>query len=354
MIVPEKWVEGGQEITTMNRVINQKTSIVAIRTYLNMHGASYFYSPRKLLKEIRQFKPDLIHIHEEPWSLSAFQTILIKKAINKESKIIIDSAAINLYKKPVFKNIEAFVTRNADLFFARNSECKQTLEMRGCNKPIYFLSNGVDEDLFYPINNDEEIQGLKDKYNIPKDKKIIGFIGRMIPEKGIDLFVEAANNLIKQGKRDFHFIMVGNGPAKEAVYENIRKENLSEFITILNKVPSQKMPDIMNIIDLLVLPSYSTPTWKEQFGRVLVEAMSCGKAVIGSESGGIPEVIGDLSYIFKERDANDLASKIMNVMGNHSALTQAQFYGRQRVNSLFSWKSISSHYIKVLKGEKLI
>lgn len=355
IIVPEEWNEGGQIIESKTNEINSKCKIVAIKTFMNHHGATYFYQTIKLINSLNKFQPDIIHIHEEPWSISAFQTIILSKFFLRKNKpkIIIDSAAINTKKILGFKSLENYVSRNCDVIFARNAECEMVLRERGCKNPIYHLYNGVDEDLFFSLDNNNKIEQLKEKYSIPHEKKIIGFVGRMIHEKGIFDFLSAIKMLEKREYDDKHFIMVGNGPEKENVVKYIQENDLNNHITVLNKVPSLKMPEIMNIIDLLILPSYSTAQWKEQFGRVLIEAMSCGKAVIGSNSGGIPEVIGNKGYIFPEKNPEEIRSLICSITKEES-LIEAKKFGKERVSSFFSWAAISKHYIRVLKSEKII
>jgi glycosyltransferase involved in cell wall biosynthesis len=75
------------------------------------------------------------------------------------------------------------------------------------------------------------------------------------------------------------------------------------------------MANYMNAADVVVLPSISTPKWKEQYGRVIPEAMACGKIVVGSDSGTIPELIADAGFTFPEGDASKLAELLRTILG---------------------------------------
>jgi glycosyltransferase involved in cell wall biosynthesis len=76
---------------------------------------------------------------------------------------------------------------------------------------------------------------------------------------------------------------------------------------LAGRVAYEEVPAFLRSLDALVLPSRTTPRWKEQFGRALAEAMACGVACLGSDSGAIPEVMGKGGLVFKEGDAKGLA-----------------------------------------------
>jgi glycosyltransferase involved in cell wall biosynthesis len=101
------------------------------------------------------------------------------------------------------------------------------------------------------------------------------------------------------------------------------------------------MPNLYAQADVLVLPSRGTPVWKEQYGRVLLEAMACKVPVIGSDSGAIPEVIGDAGMIFKEDDANSLAHCFQRIIGNTALQKDLGERGFKRVTSFFSQQEIA-------------
>jgi glycosyltransferase involved in cell wall biosynthesis len=97
----------------------------------------------------------------------------------------------------------------------------------------------------------------------------------------------------------------------------------------------------MKTMHVLVLPSRTGEDWKEQFGQVLIEAMSCGTPVVGSDSGAIPAVIGDAGMIFKEGDAKDLAEKLKNLM-NESFRESLRKKGLNRVDSCFTHEKVAA------------
>ncbi len=104
----------------------------------------------------------------------------------------------------------------------------------------------------------------------------------------------------------------------------------------------EELPQIMNALDVLVLPSRTVPSWMEQFGRVIIEAQACETPVIGSDSGAIPEVVGRGGMVFVERDARSLAAAIMRCAANPRWVREMGRIGRQQVEREFTWQQVAA------------
>ncbi|HEV2352696.1 MAG TPA: glycosyltransferase family 4 protein, partial [Puia sp.] len=107
------------------------------------------------------------------------------------------------------------------------------------------------------------------------------------------------------------------------------------------------VPDYLNCMDVLVLPSLTTPTWKEQFGRVLIEAQACEVPVVGSDSGAIPEVIGKAGLIFPESDAQGLKGHLQRLAASPSLGKKLGRQGRQRILNLFTNQIIADKIYRI-------
>jgi glycosyltransferase involved in cell wall biosynthesis len=105
----------------------------------------------------------------------------------------------------------------------------------------------------------------------------------------------------------------------------------------------------MNALDLFVLPSETRRNWREQFGRVIVEAMSCGVPVIGSDSGEIPTVVDDAGLIFHEGDTDMLAEQIGCLMSDPSQRARYAGLGRERVVNCYSVEQVASRHYEVYR-----
>lgn len=122
---------------------------------------------------------------------------------------------------------------------------------------------------------------------------------------------------------------------------------MSERLEIRPAVSSTAVPAAMRDLDVLVLPSRTQANWKEQFGRVLIEAMSCGVPVIGSTCGEIPHVIGDAGIVFPEGDVAALQSALMRLIEHPDLWHDLSRRGRQRVLDSFTQAAIARRHVAV-------
>ncbi|TSB48535.1 glycosyltransferase family 4 protein [Alkalicoccobacillus porphyridii] len=351
LIIPEEWKEGGKVIKGSYAKISDNCEIKTIKTYLNIHASTYLFNMKKLNQYVKDFKPNIIHIHEEPWCLSAYQVIFSTRLL-KNPHIIIDSAVINDKKKPIpFNLIEKKVYKNSSLFFARNQKVKESLEARGCISPIYLLPNGVDTELFKEI--DYKSNKLKDTElsAFINESMVLAYVGRMIEEKGIYDFVQAAKILVNKYKVDCKFVMIGSGDELSEIKDLIAELEMEEHFYVNDKISSSTVPDLMNLINILVLPSRTQSNWEEQFGRVLVEAMCCRKVVIGSSSGAIPDVISNDNCIFKEGEEEELAfiaNRLIKDSDLYKSIADDNYH--KAVNA-YSWRYLAEYYKTTLSKE---
>ena len=159
----------------------------------------------------------------------------------------------------------------------------------------------------------------------------VGFAGRLTPEKGVEDLVSAAGMLDGRTR----LLLVGDGPLRGAL-ESAATPSCT--IEVRTGVGHGEMPDAYAEMDVLVLPSRTTERWAEQFGRVLVEALSCGVPVVGSDSGEIPWVIGETrgGKIYAEGDTGALAGVLEELRDNSSERRMLARAGREAVQKLFS------------------
>ena len=175
---------------------------------------------------------------------------------------------------------------------------------------------------------------------------IVGYIGRLAPEKGLDTLVQA----VAQAQARPHLLLVGSGPEKAALQALADRLGVASRCRFVEAVPYEDVADYMNLLDLLALPSRTTVHWKEQFGRVLVEAMACRVVVAGSNSGAIPEVIGDAGRIFPEGDAAALAGIIDELAGDTGTCSALAERGFHRAVGQYTVERIAADTLAVWRG----
>jgi glycosyltransferase involved in cell wall biosynthesis len=149
---------------------------------------------------------------------------------------------------------------------------------------------------------------------------------------------------------DSKLLIVGDGPLRGEVETEIERLGLDDRVQVLLRVASTAVPELMRGLDALILPSISTPSWKEQFGRVLIEAMACGVPVIGSDSGEIPHVIGDAGLIVPEGNEAALSNAMERLHDDANLRRDLGKRGRERVLAYFTHRKVA---VRTLEAYKL-
>lgn len=257
---------------------------------------AYFYSPLVIWRVFREFKPDIVHVEQEAFSLSAFQLALFGRFFGKGLTLFVWE---NVDRKfPFLRNLTTrLVTRPCRFLFAGNTEAIHLCRQWGHRGPSLVVPQlGVKVSVFRP-RHERSASGAF----------VIGYAGQLVPEKGVDLLLHAGRVLKEKGY-PVKLVVVGGGPAEAHLRDLALRMGLGEVVTWRGWVPHAAVPDEMVQMDVLVLPSRSMAYWKEQFGHVLIEAMATGTPVVGSSCGAIPDVIGRPDLIFPEGNFEGLTA----------------------------------------------
>ena len=359
LIVPEEWTYGLSSPAKLERLQSDKFKIIALQVAFQFHGATFFY--KGINKVLTEIQPDVIECIEEPFSFAAWRILRWKNKNLPQAKFII-STCQNLYKKypPPFRWFESYVLKHSDGLHGLNAESLEVFKRKGYNGPAIVLPTGIDPEVFKPPEDESQNQ-----------RKWIGYIGRLVPDKGIDLLLLAycdPNELYKMGKiftskdlthhklnqdlleKHFRIAIAGEGPNKDLLKSLATELNIEDNIEWLGTVPHSEVVNFYQQCIALVLPSKTMPHWKEQLGRVLIEAMACGAIPIGSSSGEIPNVIGDAGLVFEEDNITDLREKLLSLIGNEDQIQKLKESGVDRVQQNYSWNAISNRLNDFIKS----
>ncbi len=330
LLAPTQWRERNIGATyTFQQPKENSFKAYSIKTYLNFHPIFYFYEPFRISQIIKEFKPDLVHIEQEPFSLSAFQLV---RAGKRQGVKLVMTTYQNLDKKyfPPFSLIESYNLRSINHLIAGTEQIKRLWQRRSGREDISVIPLGYNPAKFHP----QRCQTLRNSLNLKSF--VIGYLGRLIEAKGLATLLQATAIL----KEKFTLLIDNQGPFKKRMVELAQTLGLGEKLVFIE--PShEEVPDYINCMDVLVLPSFTTSRWTEQFGRVLIEAMACGVPVIGSSSGAIPWVIGDAGLIFQERNPGDLAHQLERVINDTTLRQNLKKKGTERALAKFTWKKIA-------------
>jgi glycosyltransferase involved in cell wall biosynthesis len=252
--------------------------------------------------------PAILHIDAEPIAIAALHAAVYSRLLRVPLTMFVwENTDRYLWrsdepgKRLFFVRIlmRRFVLATVKHFCCGNAEAARLLHKWGYRGELTVVPQfGVDaED--YPKREREPVgPGF-----------ILGYVGRLIPEKGIDVLIRAAGLLKAKGVA-VRLCIVGKGPEDENLRHLAADLGLAGVVDFVGAVADDQVATVMAGFHVLVLPSRTTPSWKEQFGKVLIEAMVIGLPVMGSRSGEIPNVIADERQTFDEGDAGDLAAKL--------------------------------------------
>jgi glycosyltransferase involved in cell wall biosynthesis len=295
---------------------------------------------------LRRERPDAVFVQSEPEDFLLSQILLVRAIHHLDFKVIFITWRNMPYSRfglPykcgwVYGCAERFGLRHADHCFSFNSAGPGALRGRGF-EAVDVIPLAIDTDFFQPTDaaHIRSSLGLRDF--------TIGFFGRFVDEKGVGLLLEAVAELA----HPVQVLLVGNGPARKTWMERARQLAIADRVVHKASVLRSDMPAHLCACDVVVLPSYATGTWKEQFGRVLVEAMACGVPVIGSDCGEIPTVIGPVGMVFPEKDVPALGACLRRVIEEPGVRRRLAALGRARAESHYSCKAIAAAWLRVIR-----
>lgn len=282
-------------------------------------------------KIIGREKWDLVHIDEEPFNPATYHAL---RACRKHDVPAVFTEWQNLYKwyPPPFNFFEKYVFENAAGAIPGSNECLDILRRRGFRGPVAMIGHGLDPTVF----RRQDASGLR-KRLAPEGSFVVGYMGRITLEKGLDTLVRA----LALTPKHCVLVLVGRGPDRTRLENLIRQLQVQERVYWLPWVHSNEVVEYMNAFDVFALPSRTRRNWKEQFGRVLIEAMACETCVVGSDSGEIPYTIGDAGLVFHEGKEQELADCLRQLMNDPHWCKSLGRHGRQRVLEHFTYAKVA-------------
>jgi glycosyltransferase involved in cell wall biosynthesis len=329
LVVPQTW---DRQAYQAGFVQGYRTLVQPIRFDGNFH---LFHFP-KLGRVLKELRPDVVHVDEEPYNLATF--LAIRQALAAGSKPLFFTWQ-NLLRRypPPFSWMERYAYARCPVAIVGNAEAADVLRKKGYRGETPVIPQfGVDPELFSPVPDGERV----------RDRPFtIGYVGRMTPEKGIDVLLQAAARL----SGEWRLRMVGSGPLRDTIPLRAAELRIGARVTVEPWVASTEVPNVMRQLDAVAVPSLTTSAWKEQFGRVLTDAMACGVPVVGSDSGEIPTVIGDGGLVTPEGDSAALSAALSRLQASRDLRPQLGERGRARVLAHYTHARIAKQTVEAYR-----
>jgi len=274
-----------------------------LNLYLFIESYFSFFASKKLAYDImKKWNPDIIHIHGAGGE--GLLGVKLKNEFHKPLLVTVYGEDITRYSKQIpYKYLAKSTLKNSDVIICQSKFLENEIkQMEISNKKFFIIPMGVNIKNFKFRNKNQ----ARYKLNLPKNKKIILFVGGLIPRKGVEYLIRAVKIILKRDKNILCCI-VGGGNLEKHLKKLTSDLKLDEYVRFFGKKINEEVAEYMNACDLFVLPSLN-----EGLPVVLCEALACGKPIVATRVAGTPELMNDdVGYLVKPKDVKDLAEKII-------------------------------------------
>ena len=321
------WDEGGSQVPLAPRA---GEAVTGVRTW-GSHPALFGYDPRPLWRLLGE-PWDVLEIHEEPFALATAEVLALRWLRRAQVPYSLYSAQ-NLAKRyPIpFRWLERAALRSAAGLSVCNAEAGRICVGKGFLGSPRLIPLGLDCTSFRP--GEERSPGAS---------IVVGFAGRLAPHKGVRTLLEA----IASDDR-LQLKVAGAGPELDALQRQAAA--LGDRVSWLGPLGQAELADFYRGLDVLAVPSLTTPSWVEQFGRVAVEAMACGTPVVASDSGALPDVVGGAGLLVPPGDAGALGEALVRVGADPTLATSLRQAGMARAAGC-DWDAVTNAYLDLYRS----
>jgi glycosyltransferase involved in cell wall biosynthesis len=329
VVVPPYWRDDAGRRLPLEPGHEDGYRLAVVPMAFNGHFHYHFYPT--LHRIVREIKPDLLHMDEEPYNLSTLQGYALARAVGARAIFFTWQNLLRRYPPPI-SWLERLIYRQSAGAIAGNAEAVDVLRAKGFGGRTWVIPQfGVEPSLFKP---EPALRAQPRPFTV-------GFAGRLRERKGAHLLVEAVAALGDDTRLD----LLAWGEEEERIRGLGRRLGLGERLRLLPALPSDAMPGFYNTLDVAVMPSIEIESWKEQFGRVLIEAMACGVNVVGSDSGEIAHVIGDAGLVFEMGDSGALAGCLRRLRDDGALRASLCERGIARVRERYTQQAIADQTV---------
>lgn len=252
---------------------------------------------------------------QEAYSQWTLQSIKTKRLYNNKVVVqVIENLPFRREREPRCLQAKRAAYSEGDMFLAQTLQAKDVCVMEGADEDkVRIAPLAVNTELFKPSPKDDQF--LR-SIQCSSDDQIVLYVGRLLCVKGIFDFVESARHFLRQQVKPTKFVVVGDGPDKDMMLKYIDAYAIGDSFRFLPRQDYKFMPTVFNSADVVVVPSSISDVWQEQFGMVLAESMACGKPIVTTLTGAIPEVVGDNAILVPCNSPVEIAQRITELLSS--------------------------------------
>ena len=321
----------------LERLSHPDYDIVPLRAYLTRWNHVFRYESAGLRRLVKNGRFDIIHAWEEPYTWAGYQVGLAARASGARFMFRTAQSLVKRYPWP-FSAFERGTRARADGWVAGGQLVFDAMTSKGF--PVdrgRVINLGVDTNVFRPSSADARREV---RASLGLEGPVIGYTGRLVAAKGLDVLMQALTGL----DTPWSLLALGSGPYERRLRGWAARHGYENRVRVL-LAKHDDVPRYLTAMDVLVAPSQTTPSWKEQFGRMVTEAFSCGVAVIGSDSGEIPNVIGDAGLVVGESDVAGWTAAIRRMLEDPTLREDLARRGYERCRARYSVTRIAERYV---------
>ncbi len=343
-VVAPPWFPGDLRPLSLEQTPAEAVRLEAVPLRAAGHPHLMAWAPR--LRRLLQGNWDIIHVWEEPYVLAGAQV-----ARWRTRGRLVYSTFQNIDKRysPPFNWFERYAMSRADGWTAFGRSVEGALAARPwyAARPHRVIPPAIDVERFAP--DEKARREARGELGFGPDDFVVGFAGRFVPQKGLALLTAALDRMHTRWKA----LLLGGGPLEHAL-RRWSDRHAKGQVRILTDVTHRRMARYLNAMDTLAVPSQTTPRWREQFGRVVVEGMSCGTAVVASASGELPHVVAGAGLTVPEADA-DAWTRVLSRLSEDAELRRSLArMGRARAEAFAPARVAAMHgeFFELLVGDR--
>ncbi len=316
---------------------------------LNLRLNTYFLSPAlfaagiaTVLRQARTIKPHVLHAH---WLLpNGFIGAVVSRQLGIPLVVSVPGSDAQVAgQNPLFRAMARFAFRQASLLTANSAELRDSVVKLGADPHKFdLILYGTDPNALRP--DQTGVDALRNRLQLAPEAVVFLCVGRMVYKKGFDFLLKA---LAEPALRDRKVVavMIGNGDQKAEWEQLTTQLRIADRVLWVGNVPKDEIGVYYNLADVLLNPSVSRPA--DGLNVCVLDAMSCGKPVVGSNVAGNPLAIvdGETGFIVPEQDAAALATALVKLVDNAALRQRMGAVARWRIEHELGWPHLAARYI---------
>jgi len=299
---------------------------------------------------------DFVLVENEPWGFLKWQTLFacrMSGKVKRYGEFTWENVLRPGLKGIILSAVYRLTARWADFAVGGNIAAGRILEDYGmpADRVLVCPQVGVDEVSHFAPDAAQK-KALRTSLGLPADAFVVGFAGRLTPEKGVADVLQAIGQMppaVVGGPQGLHFALMGHGVMGDGLRA---KAATVDWLHVYNAVPHHELPQFLQCLDVLALGSHPVRSkgqcWEEQFGHVLIEAIACGVIAIGSTSGAIPEVLGDRELTFPVGDASAISRLLQRLSSDVTFADEKRAFLTARLYQHFTHDAVTDRLSRFL------